>query len=168
MNIMLVAVTERTREIGIRRAIGARRREILYQFLLESILISGGGAILGVFGREASPILAQPLLPDGIRVPVPWYAVVLALAVSCLTGVFFGYLPASKAAACCNPPNLSATNNHRSPGSANLRIGAVALELLLRLFFRLSSRTRFSGEGPAVPGPPPLPAVAGPDWRRRL
>ena len=99
MNIMLVTVTERTREIGIRRAIGARRREILYQFLLESILISGGGAILGVLGGVSIPVLCQPLLPDGIRVPVPWYAVVLALTVSCLTGVFFGYLPANKAAA---------------------------------------------------------------------
>jgi putative ABC transport system permease protein len=99
MNIMLVTVTERTREIGIRRAIGARRKEILYQFLLESILISGGGAILGVLGGVSIPVLAQPLLPDGIRAPVPWYAVVLALGVSCLTGVFFGYLPASKAAA---------------------------------------------------------------------
>jgi putative ABC transport system permease protein len=99
MNIMLVTVTERTREIGIRRAIGARRREILGQFLLESVLISGGGAILGVLAGVAIPVVAQFWLPDGVRVPVPWYAVALALGVSCLTGVFFGYLPASKAAA---------------------------------------------------------------------
>lgn len=99
MNIMLVTVTERTREIGIRRAIGARRREILQQFLLESSLISGVGAVLGVFGGVSIPVLIRPLLPGNLRVPVPWIAVVVALAVSCLTGTFFGYLPASKASA---------------------------------------------------------------------
>ncbi len=98
MNIMLVTVTERTREIGIRRAIGARRREILQQFLLESSLISGVGAILGVFAGVSIPVLIRPLIPGNLRVPVPWIAVVAALLVSCLTGTFFGYLPASKAA----------------------------------------------------------------------
>jgi putative ABC transport system permease protein len=99
MNIMLVTVTERTREIGIRRAIGARRNEILQQFLLESSLISGVGAILGVFAGVSIPVLVQPLIPGNLRVPVPWIAVVAALVVSCLTGTFFGYLPASKASA---------------------------------------------------------------------
>jgi putative ABC transport system permease protein len=99
MNIMLVTVTERTREIGIRRAIGARRNEILQQFLLESSLISGVGAILGVLAGVSIPVLVQPLIPGNLRVPVPWIAVVAALAVSCLTGTFFGYLPASKASA---------------------------------------------------------------------
>jgi len=99
MNIMLVTVTERTREIGVRRAIGARRKEILYQFLLESSLISGVGAVLGVLAGVSIPVLVQPLLPGNLRVPVPWIAVVVALSVSCLTGAFFGYLPASKAAA---------------------------------------------------------------------
>jgi putative ABC transport system permease protein len=97
MNIMLVTVTERTHEIGIRRAIGARRREILYQFLMESSLISGVGAILGVFAGVSIPVLVQPLIPGNLRVPVPWIAVAAALVVSCSTGVFFGYLPASKA-----------------------------------------------------------------------
>jgi putative ABC transport system permease protein len=99
MNIMLVTVTERTREIGIRRAIGARKNEILQQFLLESSIISGVGAILGVLGGLSIPVIVQPLLPGNLRVPVPWIAVVAALAVSCLTGTFFGYLPANKAAA---------------------------------------------------------------------
>ncbi len=97
MNIMLVTVTERTHEIGIRRAIGARRKEILYQFLLESSLISGVGAILGVFAGVSIPVLVQPFLPGSLRVPVPWIAVAAALVVSCSTGIFFGYLPASKA-----------------------------------------------------------------------
>jgi putative ABC transport system permease protein len=99
MNIMLVTVKERTREIGIRRAIGARKNEILQQFLLESSLISGVGAILGVLVGLSIPVLVQPLLPGNLRVPVPWEAVAAALAVSCLTGTFFGYLPANKAAA---------------------------------------------------------------------
>jgi putative ABC transport system permease protein len=105
MNIMLVTVTERTREIGIRRAVGARRNEILQQFLLESSLISGIGAVLGVFAGVSIPVLVRPLIPGNLRVPVPWIAVVAALAVSCLTGTFFGYLPASKAAAL--PPTES-------------------------------------------------------------
>lgn len=99
MNIMLVTVTERTREIGIRRAIGARRTEILQQFLLEASLISGVGAVLGIFAGVSIPVLVQPWLPGNLRVPVPWIAVITALAVCCLTGTFFGYLPASRASA---------------------------------------------------------------------
>jgi len=98
MNIMLVTVQERTREIGIGRACGARRKEILYQFLLEAFLISGFGSVLGILIAVAIPVLVQPLLPGNIRVPVPWESVVLAFVVSCSVGVFFGYLPAGRAA----------------------------------------------------------------------
>ena len=98
MNIMLVTVTERTREIGIRKAIGAPRREILYQFLLESFMISGAGAIAGILIGVSIPVLIQPLLPGHLRVPVSWLSVVVAFLVSCSTGIFFGYLPANKAA----------------------------------------------------------------------
>jgi putative ABC transport system permease protein len=98
MNIMLVTVTERTREIGIRKAIGARYREILYQFLIEAMLISGIGSLLGVVIALAIPVLVRPLLPGNLRVPVPWMSVVLAFVVACSTGLFFGYLPAEKAA----------------------------------------------------------------------
>jgi putative ABC transport system permease protein len=97
MNIMLVTVTERTREIGLRKAIGARRSEILYQFLIEAILISGIGSLLGILIALAIPVAVRPLLPGNLRVPVPWISVVLALGVACSTGLFFGYLPASKA-----------------------------------------------------------------------
>jgi len=99
MNIMLVTVTERTREIGIRKAIGAARREIMYQFLIESFVISGGGAVIGILIGIAVPVVIQLLfLPGNLRVPVSSLSVVIAFVVSCSTGLFFGYLPASQAA----------------------------------------------------------------------
>ena len=98
MNIMLVTVTERTREIGIRKAIGAARREILYQFLIESFLISGGGAVLGILIGIAVPVAIQSFLPGNLRVPVSPLSVIIAFVVSCSTGLFFGYLPANQAA----------------------------------------------------------------------
>ena len=98
MNIMLVTVRERTREIGIRKAIGARRSEILYQFLLEAFLISGFGSVVGILIAVLIPVMAQLVLPGNLRVPVPWQSVVLSFLVSCSVGVFFGYLPAERAA----------------------------------------------------------------------
>jgi putative ABC transport system permease protein len=98
MNIMLVTVTERTREIGIRKAIGAARKEILYQFLIESFLISGGGAVIGILIGIAIPVAIQSFLPGNLRVPVSEWSVVIAFVVSCSTGLFFGYLPANQAA----------------------------------------------------------------------
>jgi putative ABC transport system permease protein len=98
MNIMLVTVTERTREIGIRKAIGARYTEILYQFLIEAMLISGVGSLAGILIALAIPVMVRPLLPGNLRVPVPWMSVVVAFLVACSTGLFFGYLPANKAA----------------------------------------------------------------------
>jgi putative ABC transport system permease protein len=97
MNIMLVTVQERTREIGIRKAIGARHKEILYQFLVEAFLISGFGSVLGILIAVAIPVIARPWLPEYISVPVPWESVVLAFLVSCSVGIFFGYLPAERA-----------------------------------------------------------------------
>jgi putative ABC transport system permease protein len=98
MNIMLVTVQERTREIGIRKAIGAARREIMYQFLFESIVISGGGAVIGILIGIAIPVTAQFFLPGNLRVPVSPLSVIVAFVVSCSTGLFFGYLPANQAA----------------------------------------------------------------------
>jgi putative ABC transport system permease protein len=98
MNIMLVTVTERTREIGIRKAIGAARREIMYQFLTEAFLISGGGAVVGILIGLLVPVITQFFLPGNLRVPVSTMSVVLAFVVSCSTGLFFGYLPANQAA----------------------------------------------------------------------
>lgn len=103
MNIMLVTVTERTREIGIRKAIGARRNQILYQFLVEAMLISGIGSLAGIAIAVGIPVLIQTLLGllpgvGHITIPISWMSVVLAFVVSTATGLFFGYLPASRAA----------------------------------------------------------------------
>jgi putative ABC transport system permease protein len=98
MNIMLVTVQQRTREIGIRKAIGAARREIMYQFLVESLVISGGGAVIGILFGIAIPVTAQFFLPGSLRVPVSPLSVIVAFVVSCSTGLFFGYLPANQAA----------------------------------------------------------------------
>lgn len=103
MNIMLVTVTERTREIGIRKAIGAPRDAILYQFLMEALLISGTGALLGIGIAVAIPAVLNfliSLFPEvtGVHIPVSWISVVLAFLVSCSTGLLFGFLPANRAA----------------------------------------------------------------------
>ena len=103
MNIMLVTVTERTREIGLRKAIGATQDAIRYQFLMEALAISGTGALAGIAIGVAIPGLLNFLIaffPDaeGITVPVSWVSVVLAFVVSCSTGLVFGYLPANRAA----------------------------------------------------------------------
>jgi len=99
MNIMLVTVRERTREIGVRKAIGAPRKEILAQFLIEAFLISGGGAVIGILIGLAIPVAVQQfLLPGNLRVPISGMSVVAAFLVSSLTGLFFGWLPASQAA----------------------------------------------------------------------
>ncbi len=97
MNIMLVTVTERTREIGLRMAVGARRFEILEQFLIEATLISGSGALIGILLAISVPILIRPLLPGHIVVPISWLSVVIALLTSAATGILFGYLPARRA-----------------------------------------------------------------------
>jgi putative ABC transport system permease protein len=97
MNIMLVTVTERTREIGVRMAIGARRREIEWQFLIEAFIISGMGALVGITIAVALPIGAQLILLNGLYLPISWISVVVSLVVSCGIGILFGYLPARRA-----------------------------------------------------------------------
>jgi len=96
MNIMLVTVTERTREIGLRMAVGASRREILMQFLTEAVMISLGGGILGILAGVALPLSVQ-FFVDGINIPISKTSVLIAFSVSCVVGLVFGMLPANRA-----------------------------------------------------------------------
>ena len=96
MNIMLVTVTERTREIGLRMAVGASRREILLQFLLEAVLISLGGGIVGIAVGVALPFSAR-FFVDNLHIPISSWSVIIAFSVSSLVGLVFGLLPASRA-----------------------------------------------------------------------
>jgi putative ABC transport system permease protein len=98
MNIMLVTVNQRIHEIGIRKAIGATKSDILYQFLLEAVLISASGAVLGILIATGILLVVRPLIPQRLTVPISGVSVVMAFAVSCSTGVIFGYLPARRAA----------------------------------------------------------------------
>ena len=102
MNIMLVSVTERTREIGIRKAVGAKRRDILIQFLVESVVVSVLGGLLGImFGTLISFGIAQiPLGEDGegLQTAVTLDIVLLAVSVAASVGIFFGIYPANRAA----------------------------------------------------------------------
>jgi putative ABC transport system permease protein len=95
MNIMLVSVTERTREIGIRKAVGARRGDILIQFLVEAVLVSVFGGLAGV----AAGLIGSQFKIAGIAPEVAPYSIALAFGASVLIGLFFGTYPASRAAA---------------------------------------------------------------------
>jgi putative ABC transport system permease protein len=97
MNIMLVSVTERTREIGVRKAVGARRGDIVLQFLTEAVVLTALGGMLGILGGWTVSQLARLAFPS-LPTLVPLWAVALGLAVSCGVGLFFGIWPASKAA----------------------------------------------------------------------
>jgi putative ABC transport system permease protein len=96
MNIMLVSVTERTREIGLRKAVGARRSDVLTQFLLESVVLSVLGGIIGV---AAGIAVAKVVDLSGLMNAVPTLSsVVLALGAAIAVGIFFGIYPANRAA----------------------------------------------------------------------
>lgn len=113
MNIMLVTVTERTHEIGIRKAIGAPHSAVLWQFLAEAALISGTGALIGIAVGICIPVAANIFLhlpatrsllhnvaggSQEITLPISWVSVLLSFVTSCSTGLVFGYLPANRAA----------------------------------------------------------------------
>jgi putative ABC transport system permease protein len=96
MNIMLVTVTERTREIGLRMALGASRKAIRRQFLTEALFISIGGGLLGIVVGVGIPLTAQSFV-EGLHIPISPISISIAFAVSCLVGVLFGILPAERA-----------------------------------------------------------------------
>jgi putative ABC transport system permease protein len=97
MNIMLVTVTERTREIGLRMAVGAARRDVLEQFLSEAVLISMIGGLAGIAIGVAIPLSVQ-YFTDDIAIPISPLSIVVAFSVSLLVGLIFGFLPANRAA----------------------------------------------------------------------
>ena len=97
MNIMLVSVTERTREIGIRKAVGARRSDIVMQFLTEAVVLTGLGGLLGMALGWIISLVTRLIFP-ALPTSVPMWAAVMGVAVSVGVGLFFGIWPADKAA----------------------------------------------------------------------
>jgi putative ABC transport system permease protein len=96
MNIMLVSVTERTREIGIRKALGARPKDIVFQFLTEAVALTGAGGLIGIVLSILVTMLIGVLVPS-LPSEVPPWAVAAGFLVSVSVGVFFGVWPAFKA-----------------------------------------------------------------------
>ena len=96
MNIMMVSVTERTREIGLRMAVGARGKTILLQFLTESIVLATIGGVAGVVAGTLGTLLVAGLAHWPTAIPVQW--IVASVLFASMVGIFFGYYPAQKAA----------------------------------------------------------------------
>ena len=96
MNIMLVSVTERTKEIGIRKAVGATQKNILFQFLIEAIVLTGAGGVIGLIVGQATSVLINTFSP--LPAYIPAWAVFVGVGVSALVGIVFGLYPAWKAA----------------------------------------------------------------------
>ncbi len=95
MNIMLASVTERTREIGVRKSLGARRRDIVLQFLMESSTLAAAGGAMGVIVAEGVTILVRATTPMPMNIPI--YSILIALVLSSAVGLFFGIYPAVRA-----------------------------------------------------------------------
>jgi putative ABC transport system permease protein len=95
MAIMMISVTERTREIGVRKALGARRREILYQFLLEAVVLTSVGGILGILFGATVGVSVRTFTP--LPVSMPWWSFAIGFAFSAGVGIFFGLFPAFRA-----------------------------------------------------------------------
>jgi putative ABC transport system permease protein len=95
MAIMMISVTERTREIGVRKALGARRREILWQFLAEAAVLTSSGGLLGIlFGAGIGGVVHWL---SGFPVSLPWWSFAIGIGFSATVGIFFGMVPAVKA-----------------------------------------------------------------------
>ncbi|HYT77585.1 MAG TPA: ABC transporter permease [Vicinamibacterales bacterium] len=95
MAIMMISVTERTREIGVRKALGARRREILWQFLVEAVFLTSAGGLLGIALGSSIGLTVHWL--SGFPISLPWWSFALGIGFSASVGIFFGLFPAFKA-----------------------------------------------------------------------
>jgi putative ABC transport system permease protein len=91
----MISVTERTREIGVRKALGARRREILNQFLVEALVLTSAGGLLGVLAGNFIALLVRLLTP--LPASMPWWSFAIGFGFSGVVGLFFGLMPAVKA-----------------------------------------------------------------------
>ncbi len=96
MAIMTISVTERTREIGVRKALGARRREILWQFLLEAVFLTSLGGLVGIILGASIGWLIN--IVSGFPISLPWWSFAIGIGFSATVGIFFGIWPAFKAA----------------------------------------------------------------------
>jgi putative ABC transport system permease protein len=96
MAIMMISVTERTREIGVRKALGARRREILWQFLVEAVFLTSAGGVIGIVLGSSIGLTIHWL--SGFPVSLPWWSFAIGIGFSAGVGIFFGLFPAFKAA----------------------------------------------------------------------
>jgi putative ABC transport system permease protein len=97
MNIMLVSVTERTKEIGVRKALGAKSSEIIVQFLTEAVVLTFLGGLLGMALGWTIPVIGNLVFPN-LPMTVPLWAAAMGVGVSVAVGLFFGIWPANKAA----------------------------------------------------------------------
>jgi putative ABC transport system permease protein len=95
MAIMMISVTERTREIGVRKALGARRQEILYQFLAEAAFLTSIGGVLGILIGSSVGVTIN--LITGFPISLPWWSFAIGLGFSATVGIFFGMFPAVRA-----------------------------------------------------------------------
>jgi putative ABC transport system permease protein len=95
MSIMTMSVTERTREIGVRKALGARRVEILWQFLIEAVFLTSAGGLLGI--GLGSTIGVAVHFATGFPISLPWWSFAIGIGFSASVGVFFGMVPAVRA-----------------------------------------------------------------------
>ena len=127
---MVMSVTERTREIGVRLAIGARRREVLRQFLFEAAMLAGAGGLAGVVAATGLGLIATALAPGFPAVP-PLWAVVSGLVTSIAVGVIAGYWPARR-------PRRSTRS--RRCGTSEAHLSALAASRVRRLLMILAIR----------------------------